>query len=106
MSDKAKGGCIVSLGGLVGLFVLAWLLFLAGCENLATRQFGCSKKVELPAGRKLEDAHWKTFDFWYRHRTMRPDEKPETHVYEEDSLFGIFQGKVTIIEKAAEPEKK
>ena len=41
---------------------------------------------------------WKDDSLWYLTRPMRADEFAETHVFEQSSAWGIFEGTVTIIE--------
>ena len=62
---------------------------------------GCTEHdvvVDLPEGQKLEEVTWKDTELWYLTRLMREDEFPETHVFQEKSSWGIWEGTVTIIE--------
>lgn len=36
--------------------------------------------------------------------SMRDDEEPETHTFQQSSEFGVFEGTVTIIESVVEGE--
>lgn len=86
------------------LFVLITLsLFTCGCtEQTMTREFGGDMTVHLPANVKLEEITWKDDCLWYLTRPMREDENPETHLFQESSSFGVFEGTVTIVEKKEE----
>lgn len=54
--------------------------------------------MDLEPGEKLEEITWKDDSLWYLTRPMREDEAPETHVFQQSSQFGIFEGSVTVIE--------
>lgn len=86
---------------LAALFsILALSLLLCGCtEQSITRGFGGSMELELPANQKLEEITWKNDNLWYLTRPMREDEEAETHVFQESSPLGVFEGTVTVIEK-------
>ncbi len=71
---------------------------LCGC-NAAAKNFGGDITITLEPNQKLELITWKDDDsLWYLTRPMREDEEAETHVYQQDSEFGVFEGTVTIIE--------
>lgn len=74
------------------------MLCLTGCQN-TTKNWGGSMTIELPKGQKLEEITWKgDSDLWYLTRPMREDEVAETHTFQQDTEFGVFEGTVTIIE--------
>lgn len=74
------------------------VLCLTGCQN-TTKNWGGSMTIELPKGQKLEEITWKgNSDLWYLTRPMREDEVAETHTFQQDTEFGVFEGTVTIIE--------
>lgn len=74
------------------------VLCLTGCQN-TTKNWGGSMTIELPKGQKLEEITWKgDSDLWYLTRPMREDEVAETHTFQQDTEFGVFEGTVTIIE--------
>ena len=68
-----------------------------GC-NSATKSFGGSITIELEPNTKLELITWKDDSLWYCTRPMRKDEVAETHLYQQQSEFGVFEGTVTIVE--------
>lgn len=85
------------------LISLIALTAAAGCgRNDVTRSFGGEKTIELDPGRKLEEITWKDADIFLLTRPMREDEKPETHIFQEISNWGVWEGTVTIIEKEAD----
>lgn len=77
----------------VGLMVT----ILTGCQS-ATKSFGGSMTLELEPNTKLEMITWKDDSLWYCTRPMREDEVAETHTYQQQSEFGVFEGTVTIVE--------
>lgn len=82
------------------LIMICMVLMLNGCtEQSVTRDMGGSMTVELEPGQKLELVTWKDdASLWYLTRPMRDGEEPETHTYQQQSEFGVFEGTVTIVE--------
>lgn len=82
------------------LIMICMMSTVIGCsEQSFTRSVGGSMTVELEPGQKLELVTWKDdASLWYLTRPMRDDEEPETHIYQQQSEFGIFEGTVTIVE--------
>ena len=76
---------------------------LTGCQGIAKNYVG-DISLELEAGLKLEEITWKDDSLWYLTRPMREDELPETHVFQQSSEWGVFEGTVTAIEHAKEVE--
>lgn len=73
---------------------------LNGCHE-TTKNFGGEMTIELESGQKLEEITWKDdTTLWILTRPFREGEKPETHVFYADTEWGVFEGTVTIIEKA------
>ena len=70
---------------------------LTGCQG-ATKSFGGSMTINLEPNTKLELITWKDDSLWYCTRPMREDDIAETHTYQQQSEFGVFEGTVTIIE--------
>ena len=73
-------------------------MFATGCHS-TTRELGGEMTIELEPNQKLELITWKEDSLWLLTRPMREDEHAETHVYYEDSEWGVLEGKVTIVEK-------
>jgi hypothetical protein len=79
------------LMGLAAILVLA--ASLTGCNSVA-KNFGGTVNVDLPENQKLLEATWKESSIWYLTRPMREGEVPETYTFQEDTTFGIMEGKV------------
>lgn len=63
-------------------------------ENSRAKGWGGTATVNLPANTKMLTATWKGEELWYLTRPMRTDEVAETTTLNEQSSFGIMQGKV------------
>lgn len=84
------------------IFVLAICIFvLTGCHETA-KNFGGNITLELDPGRKLEEITWKDSNLWYLTRPMRDGEQAETHIFQCDSEWDVFEGSVTVIEREDE----
>ena len=84
------------------LLIAVAILFLSSCtENTLARKFGGTSTVELESGQKLLNITWKENQLWTLTRNSRPGEPIETYEFKEHSAFGIIEGKVVVIEKAA-----
>lgn len=80
--------------------LLLMTILLTGCsENERARAWGGSMTIELEPGQKLEMITWKDNELWYLTRPMWEDEEPETHTFQEESEYGIIEGKVIIKER-------
>lgn len=78
-------------------------LLMCGCtEQNMVRQYGGDMTVHLPENTKLEEITWKDDCLWYLTRPMREDEEAETHLFQESSSWGVFEGTVTIVESKEE----
>ena len=92
---------------ILSLLLIVLLLMSAGCtENVRAKSYGGVMQVDLLPGVKFVSATWKDTELWYITRPMRPDEKPETYTLQEQSSFGIIQGKVIFVEHALVTEKQ
>lgn len=80
------------------LCVMAIAISIEGC-HYTTKYFGGEMTVELSPGQKLEEITWKDDSLWILSRPMRDDETPETHMFYENSEFGVLEGTITVIEK-------
>lgn len=90
----------------VMLFIVSTLIACAlpGCSSqMAAKSFGGDVTLKLEDGRKLEEITWKDDSLWYLTRPMRENEKPETHLFEQSSMWKVFEGTVTVIESTATP---
>ena len=79
------------------VIALMAVMLLSGCHGVA-REFGGELEVTLDPGQKLEEITWKDTTLWYLTRPMRDDEDAETHIFQADNEWGVFDGTVTIIE--------
>ena len=83
----------------VGTIVLS--LALTGC-NAGSRHFGGTINIDLPKNQKLITATWKEDSLWYLTKPMNNNEIAETYVFQEDSNFGVLEGKVIFKESKEE----
>lgn len=85
------------------LFAIAFGIVLLACcsctENTRTRTWGGSSVIELDPGQKLINATWKEANVWYLTEPMEPGYEPKTKVFQEDSRFGVMEGKVIFHER-------
>lgn len=81
------------------LSVIIFIFMLSGCQTVA-RKYGGDITIELEPNQKLELITWKDDNsLWYLTRPMREDEEAETHVCQQSSELGVFEGTVAIVEK-------
>jgi len=79
---------------------LVYIGLLSSCtENERAKAFGGTMTIDLPPKTKLVNATWKDTQLWYLYRPARPGETPETTTFQEDSSFGVLEGKVIFTEK-------
>lgn len=83
------------------LMALLSAIFFTGCEQEMAKNYGGSMEIKLDPGVKLEMITWKDDSLWYLTRPMEEGEHPETHIFQQSSNFGVFEGTVTIIESEA-----
>ncbi len=80
------------------LLSIALIMGLGCTENVRSRAYGVTSKVDLPSNMKLVNITWKNADLWYLVRPMREDESEETYYFHESSNFGVFEGNVKLVE--------
>lgn len=81
--------------------LLAMAVVVAGCtENIRSRKFGGTSRIDLPAGEKLVTMTWKKSNLWYLTRVMKEGESAERYVFRESSNWGALEGKVLVQEHA------
>lgn len=85
--------------------IIIFAALLTSCLNLSgcfgqgkVRYYGGTMEIKLPENQKLEEITWKDDSLWYLTRPMRPEENAETHKFQQDTTFGIFEGTVIITE--------
>ena len=84
---------------ILGLLVAGVLVTstLTECQS-ATKSFGGSMTLNLEPNQKLEEITWKDDSLWYLTRPMTDDDIAETHTFQQQSEFGVFEGTVIIVE--------
>lgn len=70
---------------------------LTGCQSV-TKSFGGDMTLDLEPNQKLEEITWKDDSLWYLTKPMTEDDVAETHVFQQSTDFGVFEGTVTIKE--------
>ena len=79
--------------------VFALAIFTVGCtDNVRTKFWGGTTTHNLPAGQKLVNVTWKEANIWYLTRPMNSNDTAETYMFQENSSFGVLEGKVLIQE--------
>lgn len=74
------------------------VLMMVGCEQYVARNVGGTITIKLESGQKLIEATWKESDLWYLTEPMDSDYKPKTKVFQENSMYGVLEGKVIFVE--------
>ena len=82
----------------LGLLLMSTLL-LSCTENQRAKSFGGKATIKLTKGQKLVEATWKGEDLWYLTRERRVNEPIETYIFQENSSFGLLEGKVIFKEQ-------
>lgn len=54
--------------------------------------------VNLEPNQKPEEVTWKDNSLWYLTRPMTDEDAAETHLFQQQKDFGVFEGTVTIVE--------
>ena len=74
--------------------LLLSILIVSCTENQMAKQFGGTMKVDLPPNTEFVSATWKNDELWYIHRPRKAGETPDIITMQEDSNFGLVEGKV------------
>lgn len=80
------------------LSLIAVLAFASCTENERAKQYGGTMKVDLPTNTEFVSATWKNDELWYIYRPRKQGETIDTTTMQEDSKFGLLEGKVLFIE--------
>ena len=80
------------------LSLIAALAFASCTENQMAKQFGGTMTVDLPPDTEFVTATWKNDELWYIHRPRKQGETIDIITMQEDSNFGLIEGKVQFIE--------
>ncbi len=81
------------------LSLIAMLAFASCTENQMAKQFGGTMKVDLPPNTEFVSATWKNDELWYIHRPRKEGETSDVVTMQEDSVFGLVEGKVVFTER-------
>lgn len=69
----------------------------SSCQTV-TKNWGGDMTINLKPNQKLEEITWKDNSLWYLTRPMTENDIAETHTFQEQTDFGVFEGTVTIVE--------
>jgi len=78
--------------------LIASTLLATGCSQIGAKSFGGDYDVELPQGEKLINITWKDDTIWYLTEPMEEGYEPKEYKFQADSVFGVFEGTVTVKE--------
>lgn len=74
-------------------------IIMVGCtDQKMARSFGGELQVRLEKGQRLVEVTWKENNLWLLTEPMDSDYQPKTKTFYEDSSWGLYEGKITIIE--------
>lgn len=82
----------------LSLLIVLILIGVVGCSQFGAKNFGGDYTHELPKGEKLVNVTWKDDTLWYLTEPMKAEDEAETYKFNADSVFGVFEGTVTIVE--------
>lgn len=85
----------------LAIFIVAFAILMTGC-NAITRYYGGTTTINLEPNSKFVDITWKDNSLWILTKSMQENDIAETYFFEEDSNFGILEGKVIIVEQKGE----
>jgi hypothetical protein len=81
------------------IIVVVSMYLLGSCtENRRAKTWGGTMRVELEKGQKLVHVTWKDSGLWYLTESMEEGYVPKTKTFQENSRFGVIEGKVLFIE--------
>lgn len=81
------------------LFLMVLLVISVSCtENQLAKEYGGETTIKLPKGKKLIEATWKDNNLWYLYEDMDSNYIPKTKVFQEESDYGVLNGKVIFVE--------
>lgn len=80
----------------IAIILIIVVAIFVNCTD--SRKFGGEETITLPKGMKLVEATWKESDLWYLLEPMDANYVPKTKIFQEDSRFGVLEGKVTFVE--------
>ena len=84
---------------ILGLAFVLSLFTVACTEQQRAKNFGGEVVIQLAEGKKLENVTWKDEQLWILTRDKRTGEASERYEFKENSVFGVFEGSVIIVER-------
>lgn len=81
------------------LLIIVTIILSSCTAQERAKSWGGEAEVNLPKGQKLVSVTWKETELWYLTRPAKEGEKPEVFTFQEDSNFGLLEGKVTFKEQ-------
>lgn len=75
------------------------LLVVSCTNNSRVKNWGGSATLTLPQGQKLVNVTWKESELWYLTRPMTINDNAETYYFQEESSWGMVEGKYIIVEQ-------
>ncbi len=83
----------------IGIIIALATLFIGGCKQKFTRNFGGTMTYKLDSKTKLVNCTWKENSLWILTTERAVEEAPKTYKFSEKSMVGILQGTVVIQEQ-------
>lgn len=84
------------------IIVLSLILAFAtvSCtDQQRAKSLGGEVTIDLPEGKKLETVTWKGEQLWILTRNKKAGEVSERYEFKENSVYGVFEGTVIIVER-------
>ena len=80
---------------IIKIIIIFVIFNLLSCtDNSRARMWGGEMVVNLEKGQKLVDVTWKETSLWYMTKPMDSLDVAETYIFQEDSRYAVFEGKV------------
>jgi hypothetical protein len=77
------------------IYSLLLSIFIVSCtENERAKKFGGTMKIDLPPNTEFVSATWKAEELWYIYRPRKEGETPDVITMQENSNYGLMEGKV------------
>jgi hypothetical protein len=75
------------------------ILIMVSCtQNTRAKKYGGTATIEVPCDMMVNNITWKGESLWYSYIPMPEDYEPVTHTFQEESSFGVIQGKYKLVE--------
>lgn len=85
---------------ILSLAIIMALASASCTDNTMARRYGGTATINLPKGQELIEVTWKgdANSLWYLTKPMDKNYTPTTKTFQEDSRFGLLEGKVIFVE--------